>query len=79
MTWIQNDGDLAKPQIAEKLQSLAIKSRQVAVPTNTDHVDDQNTLVQWNELEVDELHEWPNCPIGRKSWPVTLCDFLLWI
>lgn len=57
------------------LDIAAVHSAEVAVPQNREAIDEQNPVMQWDKLEVDELKEWPHRPICRQGWPV--CRFQL--
>lgn len=64
------------------LSCLVARSRieigQVAVPSQADDVDDQNSMLQGHKGEVRELHGRPYQPVGLESWKICLFQSLLW-
>jgi hypothetical protein len=56
---------------------LAIQVAKVTVPAQRHNIDDQNAVVQWNQLEVDGLHEGPNHPVCCQSRPIALVKLVL--
>ena len=57
---------------------LAVQVAEVAVPAQRDNIDDENSVVQWNQLEVDSLDKRPHHPVLCQSGPVALLQLLLW-
>lgn len=78
---------IVNPQIKSSLHTssismrsfvaLAVQEAEVAVPSQRDHIDNQNTMVQGNQLEVDSLNKWPNHPVGGQCSPVGAVELLL--
>ena len=56
---------------------LAVEKAQIAVPSQRDDIDNQNSVMQRNQLEIDSLYKWPHHPILCKSGPVTLLQLFL--
>lgn len=55
----------------------AVQEAQVTVPADTDEIDEKNAVVKGDELEVDELHGWPDVIIGLQGGQVALLELLL--
>jgi hypothetical protein len=56
---------------------LAVEKAQIAVPSQRDDIDNQNSVMQRNQLEIDSLYKWPHHPILCKGGPVTLLQLFL--
>jgi hypothetical protein len=56
---------------------LAVEKTQIAVPSQRDDIDNQNSVMQRNQLEIDSLHKGPYHPILCKGGPVTLLQLFL--
>lgn len=83
---IREDADsrkFAKPSVVRNHQPntiiplLAIQVAEIAVPAQRDNIDDQDSVMQGNQLEVDGLDEWPNHPILCQGGPVALLQLFL--
>ena len=83
---IREDADsrkISKPRISESTAStipnpslLAVQVAKVTIPAQRDNIDDQNSVMQWNQLEVDSLDEGPNHPVCCQCWPVALLQLV---
>jgi hypothetical protein len=47
--------------------SLAVEEAQVAIPAQGDDIHQENPVVEWHELEVDDLYEWPDHPVRLQG------------
>jgi hypothetical protein len=57
--------------------SLTIEEAQVAVPPNRDHIDQQYSVIEWDELEIHKLDKWPYHPVLLQGHLVGLVQLLL--
>lgn len=56
---------------------MAVEEAQVAVPPQRDYIDNQNSVMQRYELEVDDLDEGPDHPVGLKGVLVRAIELIL--
>ena len=76
---------LVKPQtymylpllsLSLKVLTLAIQEAKVAIPPQRDDIDNQNSMMKRNQLEVDSLNERPNHPILLQRIPIRLIQLI---
>lgn len=56
---------------------MTVDPAQVTIPSQRNDVDEQNSVMQRNKLEVDHLNERPNHPIALQCRPVALLQLVL--
>lgn len=56
---------------------MTVEETQVAVPSQGDDVDNQNSVVERNNGEVDSLNEWPDHPVLGQCSPVCALQLIL--
>lgn len=54
----------------------AIQVAQITIPAETDHVDEQDAMLEGDELEIDHLDKRPDEVIRRETFPVGPGEFL---
>lgn len=56
---------------------MRLRDVQTLQLTQGDHIDHQDPMLEWHELEVCELHEWPNHPVALQGVEVCAVQLIL--
>lgn len=63
--------------ILKSTHLLAVDPAQVRVPTNSNNVCKENSVLKRQKGKVDGLHSWPDHPVGLERGPPGLVEALL--